>query len=153
MNWKKIALGSTLAGTLLLSGFSGQALAYWGCDAPGRNAASPADQAKIDEIRQKYDAELTSLEANLRLISRDLDQALVDKDSANVAELRQKLYESEGEYYTVRDQAWAEMNRAGATGNWERSGWNCRWHDGNDGARAGGTAMTRWAGNRGGCCW
>jgi hypothetical protein len=154
MNWKKLALRSTVAGTLVISGLSGLALANWNCYAPlGRNAATPADQAKLDAIRQKYDADLATLEAKLRTTSRDLDQALIDEDSTKAGELRQKLYELEGEYYTVRDQAWGEMTRAGATGNWGRSGWNCPGNDGNHWARDGGTAMTRGSGNRGGCCW
>ncbi len=153
MNWKKIALGSTLAGTLLLSGMSGPALAHWGCDAPGQSAVSPADQAKIDEVRQKYDADLTSLEANLRTTSRDLDQALIDKDSATAGELRQKLYDLEREYYGVRDQAWSEMAPAGGAGNWGHDGWHCQWHDGHDWASRGGATVSRWSGSRGGCCW
>jgi hypothetical protein len=143
MNWKKIALGSTLAGTLMLTGLSGQALAYWGCYTAGQTAVSATDQAKIDEIRQKYDADLTSLEAKLRTTSRDLDQALIDQD----------LYDLEREYYTVRDRAWGEMAEAGVTGNWGHDGWNCRWHDGHDWMSRGGLTASRWSGHRGGCCW
>ncbi len=153
MNWKTIALGSALAGTLMLTGLSGQALACWGCAAPGQAAAAPADQAKADEIRQRYDADLTALEAKLRITSRDLDQALADRDPAKADDLRRTLDELEREYYGVRDQAWDEMAAAGATGAWGRAGWNCRWHQGHDRAPRGGAMASRWGGHRGGCCW
>lgn len=153
MNWKKIAFGSTLAGTLLISGMAGPALAYWGCYAPGQTAATPTDQAKLEEIHQKYDGELTSLEAKLRTTSRDLDQALSAQDSAKAGELRQELYGLEREYDTLRDRAWGEMAQAGVTGNWGRAGWNCRWHDGHDWTSRGGATASNWSGRRGGCCW
>jgi hypothetical protein len=153
MNWKNLALGSTLATTLVFTGLSGSALAQWDGYDPSHSTASSSDSVKIDEMRQAYDAKLTPLEAKLRATSRDLDQALIDEDSTKAGELRQRLYELEGEYYTVRDQAWGEMARAGATSNWGRSGWNCGWHNEHDGWAGGKTAMNRWSGNRGSCCW
>ena len=153
MNWKKIALGSTLAGSLMLTGLSGQALACWGCYAPGRAAASPADQARIDEIRQKYDADLIALEAKLRATSRDLDQALIDRDSAKAGQLRQELYDLEREYDTLRDRAWGEMGEVGVAGTWGHAGWNCRWHGSHDWVPRGGAMANRWSGHRGWGCW
>ncbi|MEW6488063.1 MAG: hypothetical protein AB1578_09120 [Thermodesulfobacteriota bacterium] len=152
MNWKKIALGSTVVGTLMLTGLSGQALACWDCTAPRQAAATPADQAKLEEIRQKYAADLTTLEAKLRITSRDLDQALADRDSAKADDLRQKLDELEREYYGVRDRAWDEMAAAGSTGAWGRAGWNCQWHEGHDRMSRGGATASNWS-RRGGCCW
>jgi hypothetical protein len=112
------------------------------------------DSAKTDEIRQKYDAEMTSLEAKLRATSRDLDQAVTDQDSAKTGELRQKLYALEQEYYTVRDKAWAEMERSGAPAYAGRGGWNCRRHDDHAWGRGGNRHAGSWGpGHRGGCCW
>ncbi len=128
MNWKTIALAGVLATSLATIGAVNSALAGWGCDMPYSTSA-PGDQAKIDGIRQKYDADRTSLEANLRATSRDLDQALIDKDSAKTEELRQKLYGLEREYSTVHDRARAEMRQAGVGRDWGSGGWSCRWHD------------------------
>lgn len=153
MNRKKIALGIVLAGTLLITGLSGQALACWGCSAPRQAAATPVEQAKVHEIRQKYDADLSSLEAKLRTTSRDLDEALSAQDSVHADEFRQKLYDLERKYYTVRDQAWSEMAEAGVAGNWAHAGWNCRWHEGHEWASRGEPMAGRWRGHRGSCCW
>jgi Skp family chaperone for outer membrane proteins len=153
MNWKTIALAGVLATSLVTMGAVNSALARWGCRMPHSRAVS-VDPAKIDEVRQKYDAEMSTLEAKLRATSRDLDQAVIDQDSAKTGKLRQKLYDLEQEYYTIRDKAWAEMAQVGAGRNWGSGGWNCRWHDDHAWDRGGNRHAGNWGrGHRGGCCW
>lgn len=128
MNRKHMVLGSALIAALFAASLAAPAFAKEGTNTTP--AATPAaNQAKIEAVQKKYDTDLTRMEAQLRTITRDLDRALAEQDTAKTATLRQKLADQQKEYRELRGKAWSELRDAGYPGSGTGTAWTCPWHD------------------------